>query len=246
MEDLLCCTVLRHPDDQRSYEAAISENPINASVPSTARRQKRALASHSRLWAPGRTLRIASKPGTPLSHQEAVFEAGSQWLTHANLKFELTKTWRLADIRIETHPTAKALNNAYIGTDALLIRGTTLNLSVQKDHKRFQNTVLHEFGHALGLEHEHQHPDNDIAWDLENLIAYGRKKGLSAAFIQDNYLRKISRTGALIGPYDPGSIMHYRIPAGLTQQNLTNAGSDTLSEGDIALIAKAYPGKDLI
>jgi serralysin len=27
--------------------------------------------------------------------------------------------------------------------------------------------VLHEFGHALGCPHEHQHPEYDIDWNRE-------------------------------------------------------------------------------
>ena len=30
-------------------------------------------------------------------------------------------------------------------------------------------TVLHQFGHALGLEHEHQHPTAPLEWNQEKV-----------------------------------------------------------------------------
>ena len=70
--------------------------------------------------------------------------------------------------------------------------------------------VLHEFGHTLGLMHEHQRPDRD------RYIAF-------APFLQDDLTHCIGLTAVcrdvrlafpvvairLASPYDPCSIMHY-------------------------------------
>ena len=63
-----------------------------------------------------------------------------------------------------------------------------------------RGSMMHEIGHALGLEHEHTRPDRDqhIAINWDNIDA-------SKA---DNF--NISDTGRTnLGPYDYASIMHY-------------------------------------
>jgi hypothetical protein len=39
-----------------------------------------------------------------------------------------------------------------------------------------RHLVLHEFGHALGLMHEHQHPDARIPWDINKILNKQAKK----------------------------------------------------------------------
>ncbi len=66
--------------------------------------------------------------------------------------------------------------------------------------------ILHEFGHALGLEHEHQRSD---FWEvLQNLLAYKLKKLPDAC---DEHLRFPFEEGVtrFQTEYDPNSIMHY-------------------------------------
>jgi len=36
----------------------------------------------------------------------------------------------------------------------------------------FSRTVIHEFGHALGMIHEHQHPLAAIPWDKDKVYTY--------------------------------------------------------------------------
>uniref|UniRef100_A0A1I7YC99 Peptidase M12A domain-containing protein n=1 Tax=Steinernema glaseri TaxID=37863 RepID=A0A1I7YC99_9BILA len=58
---------------------------------------------------------------------------------------------------------------------------------------------------------------------------------------QRSVLHEIERTQALHNAYDPGSVMHYPIPATFTLNNVAFTGSAQLSDGDKALAGKAYP-----
>jgi hypothetical protein len=68
-------------------------------------------------------------------------------------------------------------------------------------------TIYHEFGHALGLHHEHQRADRDsyLAVDLSSL-------GPDLRPWYQKY------TFALVGPYDLLSIMHYGLSAAMNVQ----------------------------
>ncbi len=235
------CKVTQVADQQQSYETALKENPLNAPQPSRSGRQKRGVAYHSRLWAPGRTLLIAFAADVPEQTQQSIFEVACQWLAYANLKFQRTADWAEAQIRIEMKPSGTGINHSLVGTDALLREDSTMTLSDWPDDEQFQRSVLHEFGHALGLDHEHQHPDADIQWNLAKLLEYAEQVGMPMEEIAENFLNRIERTQALHNAYDPGSVMHYPIPATFTLNNVAFTGSAQLSDGDKALAGKAYP-----
>ena len=75
-----------------------------------------------------------------------------------------------------------------------------------------QADILHEFGHALGMEHEHQHPMCPISWDFETLKTR-TKWDLSG--VQANYDR-LRPQNMSFTTYDSKSIMHYPIRPGET------------------------------
>ncbi|RLN86649.1 hypothetical protein BBJ28_00017210 [Nothophytophthora sp. Chile5] len=64
--------------------------------------------------------------------------------------------------------------------------------------------VVHELGHAMGLYHEHIHPDRQV------IVLTDQNLPVSA----ENYA-KTSASEAILKPYDPESIMHYGRSAGL-------------------------------
>ena len=94
----------------------------------------------------------------------------------------------------------------------------TLNLSQKDAPEHFlRYLVIHEFGHVLGLEHEHQRSD---FWDtVEEFIdrekmesdkrfeQYQSKEG-KATFGRDWLVTK-EKGDSLSSDYDPYSIMHY-------------------------------------
>jgi hypothetical protein len=87
----------------------------------------------------------------------------------------------------------------YDGASMILRR---LNTAIFDD--RFKRIVLHEFGHALGLLHEHQHPAFSCKFDVEKL-----KGKYSDTFINENYLPLQNLDGIKITEFDNQSIMLY-------------------------------------
>lgn len=110
----------------------------------------------------------------------------------------------------------------------------------KSDQRRFvmEPDILHEFGHALGLEHEHQHRDYAAEWDIEMLCA---KHGWTPEDVRFNY-DKITRADALFSRYDPKSIMHYPVDPGDTKNNVASVPRNrVLSHGDKEWLRQLYP-----
>ena len=121
-----------------------------------------------------------------------------------------------------------------------------------------QAVALHEFGHALGLAHEHLSPKfNDyFEWtDIQKIKEYFREiTPWTDEQIEHNVLDTVSVADELPGvDFDPDSIMTYGIPAQLinarpnapqwAQDAAANGIKDnyTLSAGDHAIAAVLYP-----
>ena len=84
----------------------------------------------------------------------------------------------------------------------------------EKSAVRYKATILHEFGHALGLQHEHQHPDAPSQYTSEKLLDHlknhppklGNNETLEG-YITTNWSPAFSASTKC--EYDRDSIMHY-------------------------------------
>ncbi|KPX79017.1 M10 family metallopeptidase [Pseudomonas amygdali pv. photiniae] len=175
-----------------------------------------------------------------------VAEAAKKWLPHINLKFEFV-TGGASDIRIGFN---EHLNWSAIGTDALLAEQNeaTMEFNVKelftadlKPMPDLTRIVLHEFGHALGAVHEHQHPQANIPWNEPLLRPLLLQSGLTDEEINTNFFDKYEAANFYHSAYDRDSVMHYDIPNGLTLGDfeIINTGK-TLSPNDIKVMGSIY------
>lgn len=163
------------------------------------------------------------------------------------LRFEFPSQRNIysSDIRIEfaNH------SSSYIGRQAEGYPGQAtmwLNMyprmhAQEAARDKVQADVLHEFGHALGLVHEHKHPGCGATWNYGALMG---KNGWGLSMVRRNYDANTQSALATNWEeaYDPCSIMHYPIQRGDTVRGITSIEENfVLSKGDKETLASLYP-----
>jgi hypothetical protein len=198
----------------------------------------RAIAPIGKTWMNGSTLRVRFIGGTPTQRAKVKEQAG-WWSAHANLKFEFNDAPD-AEIRITFDENDGAWS--YIGTDCrnIPLNEATMNLGFLDG-----GTVAHEFGHAIGLAHEHQNPAGGIQWNEPVVVREMAKSPnfWDEATTRHNILRKYSLDQINGTAFDPKSIMLYFFPPEWTLNGIGTRANEVLSEIDRQFIAgaKMYP-----
>ena len=203
--------------------------------------RSRAIAPIGKTWMNGSTLHVSFLGGTP-QQQAIAREQALWWTAHANLTFVFDNAPD-ADIRISFDPNDGAWS--YVGTDAKGIAAgeATMNLGFLDG-----GTAAHEFGHAIGLAHEHQNPEGGIQWNEAVVIRdlAGPPNFWSEAQTRHNVLRKYTADQINGTAFDPDSIMLYFFPAEWTTNGIATKQNNVLSETDKRFVAaaKMYPKSD--
>ncbi|WP_123508098.1 M12 family metallopeptidase [Pseudomonas frederiksbergensis] len=233
------CKVIKPDNPIASYESAIAENPLNGNTVSHSGRHKRSVGQWNKFWGNGRTLNITFINEAPEDIKKTIEKIIRQWEPSTNLTFTFNDAAK-GDIRIKTDAQT---NESYVGTDATLAPELepTLRLAVDCEDPDFELTVLHEFGHALGLQHEHQHPKANIPWDKPKVYEFYKDNFQWTEEEVDGNLFSSLSTDLLLGPYDKDSIMHYVVDNELTLGDWEVRRNTRISKLDRRNMRKAYP-----
>jgi len=205
-------------------------------------------------WTPGQTITVAFKGGNKALHK-GIARVAVEWTRYANLTFDFGEDATTGEFRKwSTSDTEYSANiritfdkpgySSLVGTDssdpAIVSAGEASMIYggfAQSLPPDWEATVLHEFGHALGFQHEHQHPiggcDLDFRWEddpgyvptVNNLGQFipdpsGKRPGIYTVlggppnrwpqWKVDHNLRQLGNSHAfMVSAFDPKSIMKY-------------------------------------
>jgi len=228
-------------------DVAVHERVDNVRVRplSGARQRPRAAVERFKLWQTGRTLRVAFLDGqAPVKAK--VESIAKEWEAVANLTLKFVTTGS-SELRISF--AEEGFSWSTVGTDALTVPRTqpTMNfgwLEPNTAFEEYQRVVRHEFGHALGMIHEHQNPaaQGRIPWDKPKVYAYYAEQGWSKEDVDFNLFDLYDANATNFTEFDPTSIMEYAIPEQLTIGDYSIGWNIELSELDRAFMHRQYPG----
>lgn len=200
----------------------------------------RAISPIGKAWMNGSTLHVRFIGGTTAQRNKAREQAG-WWEAVANLSFVFDDAPD-AEIRIAFDADDGAWS--YVGTDC---RGIPQNEPTMNLGFLDGGTAAHEFGHAIGLAHEHQNPAGGIRWNEAVVIREMAKSPnfWNATTTRHNILQRYAADQIHGTEFDPKSIMLYFFPAEWTTNGIGTEANEVLSALDKAFVggAKMYPKK---
>ncbi|ETS64624.1 hypothetical protein PaG_01094 [Moesziomyces aphidis] len=210
------------------------------------------LASTEKLWPDSpQTIHYCFLPGDHVGsnvQQDKVRNAIQEWSHYANVRFVEGVDPASCDIRITFDP--KDGSWSYVGTDSRIIepRDATMNLAgLQASASMTANeraSILHEFGHVLGLLHEHQSAAHGgTAIDVQAALElYRSDRRWSDKQVHDQVLDVYNQYDVSdYSQVDVTSIMHFPQPKELTGLDQDIGYNKELSDLDKAYVVVQYP-----
>lgn len=205
----------------------------------------RGVAPTKYLWDYPRTLGVAFSGGTVALREYIEFIVKRDWVSAISWDFSVP--WGEAEIRVELFGNG---GYSYLGSSNLLIPQHTHTMRLGWAQEYFDLTrlevvdalALHEFGHALGLVHEHQHPLHTIQWDVPQMFQeLVINQGWTEARVKHTYLNKFSLKDHTVDSFNNASIMIYSIPKNWTIDRKGVPWNSQVSQADKNFVKQLYP-----
>lgn len=216
--------------------------PKNFLLDTTDLKGGRGLADNFYLWDVGSILYVKIWNGSPQMRQ-MIQAYAKEWEKYANIKFQFVET---GDAHIRVLLDNKGGNNSRIGIQALSVpqdqKTMNLDTTTFKTAAYTYTCIVHEFGHAIGLLHEHSSPISGIKWNKDYVYAeLKRTNGWDRDAVDWNLFKTVNQFYTNGTTYDRYSIMHYPIMPGWTTNSYVVNWNNAISEGDKNLMRILYP-----
>jgi hypothetical protein len=191
--------------------------------------------------------------GEEVQHRK-VSESIDEWTWYANVVFRQVDDAAGSNVRIRFDPSDGSWSHIGRRNDKVASTDATMNLAWldSKSPKLAQHekaVVLHEFGHVLGLLHEHQSPAHG-GYAIVNIQAaldlYRKGQGWPDDMIYQQVINVYNQSDVSnLSEVDTRSIMHYPQPAQLTGLPVDIDYNYELSELDKAYMMLQYPRREV-
>lgn len=204
------------------------------------------LYGRTSFWPNGQTLSVKFLDGTE-AQKTMVTENAVEWSNSANIAFEFSdyEDGDQSHIRVSfVGPGNQSNVGTYLhdldGADATMVLGEVEDDSLPLVARA---VILHEFGYALGLLHEHQSPTRPFEWDVDAVKAYYvHVLDWTELMVDTNILHTNDPLLVDSTVFDSASIMAYRIPSSFREDGGAEIPWNTeLSGVDKATIKLMYP-----
>jgi serralysin len=232
-------------ENESHFCICITPDDLSPAAKNALSGRKAALLNEAR-WASGNVITVKFLEGDK-DLRKKVRAVAETWTEPgmANLTLSFVDSGP-ANVRIAFMPGKGSWS--YLGTLCKSIDpgNPTMNygwLTPDSSDEEIRRVVLHEFGHAMGLIHEHQNPLKAIQWNEPAVIRdlSGPPNNWDLETIRNNVLDRYDPATVTATPVDGASIMMYPIPKAWTLDGFSSELNGDLSAIDKDFIRECYP-----